>query len=578
MVSYDPALTLWNSYAKYVRKKVLPNNIDDSKDIAYWRNEIFLKILTFLAPLSIIAMIPSVYMSFRNGIPVVAFTDLVSFGLVIMVMVYPRMATWLRKSIFILMLYSLSVIVLYYLDRPGPGLLFLLTSTLLSSIIYSASAGYYSAWVNIFICGCFGLCILFRVNTRIVADYNLGTWIAITCTVAFISFLCAECLKMLLKGLKSSMDDSKTLAANLTSIIESTDAYIYSIDRDFRYITSNQVMKNVVKQSYNIELKPGDNIFEFLVKSSPEEALFWKNIYTEALSGKAVKFEKDFSFDGHNSTTAFSFNAIIKNDEVVGLSCFAVDITERINAQREIQKLNEELEIKVAERTAQLLASNKDLEAFSYSVSHDLRAPLRAVNGYAQMLKEDYSALLNPSADRVINNIIDHAKKMGRLIDDLLAFSRFGRRELVKVNIPVQEMVENICNELKIENSGRAIQFRIANLMPAIGDSMAINQVWVNLISNAVKYTMHKPEAIIEIGSEQKGDEIIYHIKDNGAGFDMRYADKLFGVFQRLHSNEEFEGTGVGLAIVHRIICKHGGRISAEAKVNEGASFYFTLT
>jgi signal transduction histidine kinase len=577
-MSAAPLFLLWNSYSDYVRKRILPDSSDDLKDIAYWRNEIFLKILTFLAPLSIIALIPSVYMSFRNGIPVLAFTDLVSFGLVIVVMVYPRMATWLRKSIFILMLYSLSVIVLYYLDRPGPGLLFLLTSTMLSSIIYSAAAGYYSAWVNIFICICFGLCILFRVNTPIVADYNLGTWIAITCTVAFISFLCAECLKMLLKGLKSSLDDSKTLAANLTSIIESTDAYIYSLDNDFRYITTNQVMKNIVKQSYNIEIKPGDNVFDFLEKSSPEEAIFWKNTYIEALSGKVVKFEKDFNFGGHHSTTAFSFNPIVKNGRVMGVSCFAVDITERINAQREIQQLNEELEMKVTERTAQLLDSNKELEAFSYSVSHDLRAPLRAVNGYAQMLKEDYGPMLNPSADRVINNIIDHAKKMGRLIDDLLAFSRFGRRELVKMNIPIQEMVENICSELEIENTGRAIQFRIGKLMPAIGDSIAINQVWVNLISNAVKYTTQKPEAVIEIGAEKKGDEVIYHIKDNGAGFDMRYADKLFGVFQRLHSDEEFEGTGVGLAIVHRIISKHGGRIRAEAKVNEGASFYFTLT
>jgi light-regulated signal transduction histidine kinase (bacteriophytochrome) len=166
---------------------------------------------------------------------------------------------------------------------------------------------------------------------------------------------------------------------------------------------------------------------------------------------------------------------------------------------------------------------------------------------------------------------------MGQLVDDLLAFSRISRNELVKVNIPMHTMVTNFCNELKKEQAGRIIEFRIGHLFPALADNIAIKQVWLNLISNAIKYSRHKEKTIIEIGSEIKGDEIVYHIKDNGAGFDMRYVDKLFGVFQRLHSEEEFEGTGVGLAFVHRIIFKHGGRVWGEGKVNEGATFYFTL-
>lgn len=232
-------------------------------------------------------------------------------------------------------------------------------------------------------------------------------------------------------------------------------------------------------------------------------------------------------------------------------------------------------DLKISEQ--QVKEVNKELESFSYSVSHDLRAPLRAVHGYSKMLKEKYEAQLDTEANRLIGNIVNNAKKMGQLIDDLLHFSRISRKELIKTNIRMNDLVTNLCNELKKEQARRIIEFHIHSLLPARADAIAIKQVWLNLISNAIKYSRLKDTAIIEIGSEIKGDEIIYHIKDNGAGFDMRYADKLFGVFQRLHSDEEFEGTGVGLALVQRIIAKHGGRVWADAKVEEGATFFFTL-
>jgi PAS domain S-box-containing protein len=232
-------------------------------------------------------------------------------------------------------------------------------------------------------------------------------------------------------------------------------------------------------------------------------------------------------------------------------------------------------DLKISEE--QFKEVNKELESFSYSVSHDLRAPLRAVHGYAKMLKGKYEAQLDTEANRLMNNIVNNAKKMGQLIDDLLAFSRIGRKELVMMNIQMHDIVTNLCSELKNEQNDRNIEIHINQLLPARADNITIKQVWVNLISNAIKYSRLKDIAIIEIGSEIKGEEIIYYIKDNGVGFDMRYADKLFGVFQRLHSDEEFEGTGVGLALVQRIISKHGGRVWADGKVSEGATFFFTL-
>ncbi len=221
---------------------------------------------------------------------------------------------------------------------------------------------------------------------------------------------------------------------------------------------------------------------------------------------------------------------------------------------------------------------NNELESFSYSVSHDLRAPLRAVHGYAQMLSEDYGRQMDEEASRIISNIMSNAKKMGTLIDDLLSFSRLGRRELVKMKMQMHDMVKNICAELNDNPDTRhKVRFIIHPLSPVFADSVTMKQVWINLISNALKYSREKEKIIIEIGALQLEDETAYYIKDNGVGFDMRYAEKLFGVFQRLHSDEEFEGTGVGLAIVQRVIAKHGGRVWAESKINEGATFFFSL-
>lgn len=220
---------------------------------------------------------------------------------------------------------------------------------------------------------------------------------------------------------------------------------------------------------------------------------------------------------------------------------------------------------------------NQDLEAFSYSVSHDLRAPLRSINGYSQILIEDYAGKIDDEGNRILNIIINNAKKMGQLIDDLLEFSRLGRKEIFRATVDVDDQVATITNELLDREVNRKIEMKIQKLGTATIDPTMMRQVWINLIGNAVKYSRNKEVAVIEIGRTEDNDKVTFFVKDNGAGFDMAYMDKLFGVFQRLHKNNEFEGTGVGLALVKRIVERHKGTIWAQAKVGEGATFYFSL-
>ncbi|WP_276374552.1 PAS domain S-box protein [Chryseolinea sp. H1M3-3] len=282
----------------------------------------------------------------------------------------------------------------------------------------------------------------------------------------------------------------------------------------------------------------------------------------------------------HRNGSEFSIELAVsrlKTNDVVTFCGFITDITERKRAEEEIKLFSQKLEQMVADRTKELELVNKELESFSYSVSHDLRAPLRAIHGYVNIFAEEYANKFDDEAKRLTNIIMSNTQKMGRLIDDLLAFSQLGRKELVKTQTSMTQMVKSICEEQKRSETDRSIEFTIHELPFAFVDTVTIRQVWVNLISNAVKYTRHKPHATIEIGANEEGDYQVYYVRDNGAGFDMLYYDKLFGVFQRLHSQKEFEGTGVGLAIVQRIVLRHGGKVWAEAEPNVGATFYFSL-
>ena len=252
-------------------------------------------------------------------------------------------------------------------------------------------------------------------------------------------------------------------------------------------------------------------------------------------------------------------------------------VVEQARMRRELADYAAGLEQRVRERTAQYEAANKELEAFSYSVSHDLRAPLRSVDGYVQILLEDYSTHLDDNGKRVCGVISNSARQMGRLIDDLLAFSRVGRADMKLVAVDMGELATSIFHELTTAEERAGIELTIGPMPLAPADPTLMRQVWMNLLSNAIKFSSKKEKTVIEISGERQGDENVYTVADRGAGFDQQYVDKLFGVFQRLHSAREFEGTGVGLAIVQRIIARHGGRVWALGKTGEGASFYFSL-
>jgi PAS domain S-box-containing protein len=251
------------------------------------------------------------------------------------------------------------------------------------------------------------------------------------------------------------------------------------------------------------------------------------------------------------------------------------DITEHKRREQETQVLNDEL----AKRTAELEAINKELEAFAYSVSHDLRAPLRHIAGFTELLQKNAASSLNEKSQRYMHMILESANRMGHLIDDLLAFSRIGRAETHKAMVSLDQLVQEALSETRQETDGRNIVWKIGGLPSWYGDRSMLRLALVNLVSNAVKFTRTRPQAEIEVGCSNKNpNEVVVFVRDNGVGFDMKYVNKLFGVFQRLHGPEVFEGTGIGLATVQRIVHRHGGRVWAEGLVDQGATFYFSLS
>ena len=357
----------------------------------------------------------------------------------------------------------------------------------------------------------------------------------------------------------------------LQALMDTVPDHIYFKDLQSRFIRNSRSQASLLGLSDPTQAvgKTDFDFFPHAERSYAEEQEVMR-------SGRPlVDFEEWVVWPDGRETWVSTTKVPLQNSdgETIGIFGISRDITERKRAEQAIRDLNSDLE----NQAAKLQAANKELEAFSYSVSHDLRAPLRAIDGYTRILVEDYEAILDAEGKRVCGVISAEARRMGQLIDDLLAFSRLGRKEMYSSNIDMKALVVSVLNELIKEKDRERIDFKIARLPPVSGDSSLMRQVWVNLLSNALKFTSKKERAVIEVGSKSSKDEVIYYVRDSGAGFDMEYANKLFGVFQRLHSESEFEGTGVGLAIVQRVVRRHNGRVWAESELDKGATFYFAL-
>jgi PAS domain S-box-containing protein len=342
----------------------------------------------------------------------------------------------------------------------------------------------------------------------------------------------------------------------------------FAVDTDFRYVYFNKACEVYVGK--RAEEVIGLSMYEVLphFRGSAIEATYLEAMRSQEPGSLTYPFEVNGRMY-HFETSVYPTST--------GLAVFTRDITQRVEAESEVRLLNETLEQKVQERTEELNVAYRELEAFSYSVSHDLRAPLRTINGFARILEEEYSTHLDAEGNRLLNRIVNGARRMGVLIDDLLAFSRFSRQVITPVKIDMGRLAQECLHEAFPNGVPSEWNVFVQPLPDALGDRNLIKQVWINLINNAVKFSSRNPHPSVTVGSSAQEDQTVYFVSDNGAGFDMQYVDKLFKVFQRLHKDTDYEGTGVGLAIVQRIVQRHGGKIWAEGKVNEGAAFYFTL-
>ncbi|MGN6386713.1 MAG: ATP-binding protein [Verrucomicrobiota bacterium] len=357
-------------------------------------------------------------------------------------------------------------------------------------------------------------------------------------------------------------------------LFENAHEMVFTLTPEGALLTLNKATEKVIGLSRGDA--SGMNFVELIV---PEQQEDFRNFLKISCNEDLPRLT-EFKLHNKRGETAFiEVSCHLPSSEPDGniLQLIARDITKRKRAEEELEKLNTFLENRVADRTAQLEAANKELEAFSYSVSHDLRAPLRAIDGFARILLDEHLKTASEEVRHYMSGIQKNARKMSQLIEDLLQFSRLTRSAMQFETINMEDLFQSVFDELSSAQPQSKIKFEVKPMPPAKGDLPMIRQVVHNLLSNAIKYSRKEPNPEIEAGSKTEDGETAYYVRDNGVGFDMRYASKLFQVFQRLHSDRDFEGTGVGLAIVQRVITRHHGRVWVEAAPGKGATFWFTL-
>ncbi len=362
----------------------------------------------------------------------------------------------------------------------------------------------------------------------------------------------------------------------LRRFVEQAPVSVAMLDNNMNYITASNLWFDV----YNVPKKniQGKNHYDIFPDSSTDTK--WRSIHEKVLKGKSLSNDRDKLVHEDGSIQYIQWKYLpwyTTSRKVGGIIMYVADVTNQVEYQDKLENLNEVLEHQVQKRTKELERANKELESFSYSVSHDLRSPLRSINGFADILEDDYRDKLDDEGIRLLNIIKSSGIKMGQLIDDILSFSRLGRKALVTSEVDMNLLVKEVLREVKMGYEHLEMDVSLKKLPKVSADLALLKQVISNLISNAIKYSSKEKKIVLNIASVKKDDYIVISIQDNGAGFDMKYHDKLFGVFQRLHSDNEFEGTGVGLAIVKRIINKHGGDVWAESELGAGSTFYISL-
>jgi signal transduction histidine kinase len=368
-----------------------------------------------------------------------------------------------------------------------------------------------------------------------------------------------------LSGLKDVLEGLQCGADNF--IVKPYDEQ-YLLSR-IRYVSSNRELRRRDSLDMGVEVILDDR--KYFINSGRRQILDLLLSTYEA----AIKKHEELS---HAQTKLQAFAERLEQEVEKRTAALQTEIAERRRAEDNVRRLNADLERRVQERTAELATANTELEAFSYSVSHDLRAPLRHLDGFAQLLLKSAAGQLDDKSAHYVHTIANAALTMGALIDDLLAFSRTGRAEMRRQRVELSQLVKGVQEELASAEKDRRITWDIGLLPVVDADPALLRQVLVNLLSNALKFTRPRPEARVEVGtSASESGETVIFVRDNGVGFDPTYVDRLFGVFQRLHRDDEFEGTGIGLANVRRIIQRHGGRVWAEGQVDQGATFYFSL-